>query len=79
MPRHSDIPVAFRNAIKRDPKRGQIVSARDFVAELAKVNHFWSLSQANGWIKHYQICFRDFTDHEGEDKVYFMMNMGRII
>ncbi|WP_237929994.1 DNA polymerase V [Buttiauxella sp. S19-1] len=79
MPRQSDIPIAFINSIKRDPKRGQIVATRDFVSELAKLNHFWSLRQANEWISYYQHSFRDFTDHEGDDRVYFMMNMGRIM
>ncbi|MGB7799795.1 DNA polymerase V [Buttiauxella sp.] len=79
MPRQSDIPVAFIKAIKSDPKRGRVVSTRDFIAELAKLNHYWSLQQANKWIKFYQHSFRDFTDHEGEDKVYFLMNMGRIM
>ena len=42
MPRQSDIPSAFINSIKRDPKRGQTISTQDFVFELAKLNHFWS-------------------------------------
>lgn len=78
MPRQSDIPIAFISAIKQDHKRGRVVSTQDFVTELAKLNHNWSLKQANEWIKYYQGSFRDYTDHEGEDKVYFLMNMGYV-
>lgn len=78
MPRDYDIRSAFVIAIKQDPVRGQVVSAADFVRELEKVNHHWSLRQANEWISFYQGSFRDFTPHEGENKVYFLMNMGGV-
>ncbi|TNV19022.1 DNA polymerase V [Buttiauxella sp. B2] len=78
MPRRSDIIIAFKCAIKFDPERGQIISTRDFVSELNKLNHFWSLRQANEWITYYRGSFRDYTDHEGEDKDYFLMNMGYV-
>ncbi|MCT4705863.1 DNA polymerase V [Enterobacteriaceae bacterium H16N7] len=78
MAKETEIKVAFTRAIKQDPRRGQIVTAADFVRELAKVNHHWSLRQANEWIVLYQRSFRDYTDHEGENKVYFMMNMGGV-
>ncbi|RKT75610.1 hypothetical protein BJ925_3666 [Rahnella aquatilis] len=47
MARNSDINVAFRNSITRDPKRGNVVTTVRFVLELAKVNHFWSKQEAN--------------------------------
>lgn len=47
MARNSDIHVAFRNSITRDPKRGNVVTTVRFVLELAKVNHFWSKQEAN--------------------------------
>lgn len=78
MPRYSDIKGAFVDSIEQDPKRGRIVTTERFVQELAKVNHYWSLRQANEWIEGYQSFFRDYTDHEGEDKRYFLKNMGYV-
>ncbi|WP_259461987.1 hypothetical protein [Enterobacter sp. R1(2018)] len=54
------------------------MATSDFVAELEKFNHFWSLGQANKWISFYQSFFRDYTDHEGEDKVYYLISMGYV-
>ncbi|WP_435952758.1 DNA polymerase V [Dryocola sp. BD626] len=78
MARDYEIRPAFVKAIKTDPVRGQVVATADFVAELEKYNHYWSLRQANDWIAFYQGSFRDFTAHEGENKVYFLMNMGTV-
>ncbi|TDX14666.1 hypothetical protein EDF88_3984 [Buttiauxella sp. BIGb0552] len=78
MPRRDDIGTAFRRAIKIDPRGKRMVTTVDFVRELEKVNWFWSQREANRWIKFYQTCFRDFTDHEGEDKVYFLTSMGAV-
>jgi len=78
MPRYSDIKVAFIKSITLDPKRGQIVTTVRFVEELGKVNHHWTLQQANEWIEHYQSYFRDYSDHAGEDKRYFLQNMGYV-
>ena len=78
MARNSDINVAFRNIITRDPKKGNVVTTVRFVQELAKVNHFWSLREANEWITHYQGLFRDYSDQECESKRYFLKNMGYV-
>lgn len=78
MARQLDVRIAFVNAIKIDLKLGQVVTAADFVRELEKVNHHWSLRQANEWIERYQGFFRDYTDHEGDNRVYFMLNMGYV-
>lgn len=79
MPKNSDIREAFVRSITRDHKRGQVVTTGRFVSELAKLNHFWSKQEANDWIVRYQTCFRDYTDHHGDDKSYFMMNMGYVM
>ena len=78
MPKYSDIKGAFIRSVTQDPKKGQVVTTERFVAELAKVNHFWSLREANEWIKHYQGFFRDYSDQEGEIKRYFLKNMGYV-
>lgn len=78
MAKYSDIKGAFINSITLDPKKGQIVTTERFVTELAKVNHFWSLREANEWITHYQGFFRDYSDQEGESKRYFLKNMGYV-
>jgi hypothetical protein len=78
MPRYSDIKGAFIKSITLDPKRGQIVTTVRFVEELGKVNHHWTLQHANEWIEHYQSYFRDYSDHDREDKRYFLQNMGYV-
>jgi len=35
-----------------------LVSVRDFIRELEKLNHHFSPSQANDWIKHYMPGWR---------------------
>lgn len=79
MARYSDIGVAFSRAVKQEPNGRQVVASVDFVRELETLNHHWSLSQANAWIERYQTYFRDYTPHEGEDRCYFMIGMGRIM
>ncbi|MBU9812359.1 hypothetical protein J1785_21840 [Rahnella sp. SL6] len=79
MARYSDVKVAFINSITRDPKRGNVVTTVRFVQELAKLNHYWSKQEANDWILRYQEHFRDYTEHHGEDKCYFMRNMGYVM
>lgn len=79
MARYSDIKGAFVSSITQDPKKGRIVTTARFVQELAKVNHFWSLQDANEWIEHYQPYFRDYTDHHGDERCYFMKNMGYVM
>ncbi|MBU9823650.1 hypothetical protein J1783_01440 [Rahnella sp. L151-1A] len=79
MPKNSDIREAFVKSLTRDHKRGQVVTTARFVSELAKLNHFWSKQEVNAWIERYQTYFRDYTDHHGEDKCYFLKNMGYVI
>lgn len=57
MPRDTDIKGAFISSITQDSKKGKVVTTARFVEELAKVNHFWSLQEANEWIAHYQGFF----------------------
>jgi len=78
MAKYSDIKVAFMRRITHDPKRGKVVTTARFVQELAKVNHFWSLQEANDWIAKHQSFFRDYTDGHGEEKRYFLVNMGYV-
>ncbi|WP_447868823.1 DNA polymerase V [Rahnella aceris] len=79
MAKYYDVKAAFSRSIMLDPKRGRVVTTERFVQELAKLNHFWSLREANDWIEHYQNYFRDYTDHHGDNKCYFMMNMGYVM
>ena len=79
MARSSDVREAFVRSIAIDPKRGQTVATVRFVQERAKLNHYWSKQEANDWITRYQTYFRDYTDHHGDDRCYFMMNMGYVM
>ncbi|MFS7382537.1 DNA polymerase V [Rahnella inusitata] len=78
MAKYYDVKAAFSRSITLDPKRGRVVTTERFVQELAKLNHFWSLREANEWITHYQGFFRDYSDQEGESKRYFLKNMGYV-
>jgi len=77
--KYSDIGTAFGAAVKREPNGRLVVTSVDFVRELEKLHHHCSLSQANAWIERYQTYFRDYIPHEGEDRCYFMIGMGRIM
>lgn len=79
MAKYSDIGTAFRAAVRREPSGRLVVTSVDFVRELGELHHHWSLSQANAWIDRYQTYFRDYTSHEGDDRCYFMIGMGRIM
>ena len=79
MAKYSDIGTAFRAATKREPSGRLVVTSVDFARELEAVNHHWSLGRANRWIAQYQTYFRDYTPHEGDDRCYFMISMGRIM
>nr|WP_314424739.1 DNA polymerase V [uncultured Erwinia sp.] len=74
MARRNDIPAAFRLSIVHQPSGGRTVSTEDFVRELAKFNHIWTLKEANRWIEHYQCSFRDISTEEGERRKFVLFN-----
>ncbi|NIF20565.1 hypothetical protein [Candidatus Pantoea multigeneris] len=78
MPRRSDIPAAFNNAISLDPKGHRLVSTNDFVRELAKLNHIWTRQEANRWIEYYQTCFVEKSDDGKGNRVFLLGNMGYV-
>lgn len=47
MPRQSDINSAFQAAIQLNPKGYRCLRSSDFVRELAKVHHHFTLVDAN--------------------------------
>lgn len=79
MARRADIKLAFRDSIKFEPSGRRIVLTTDFVRELHRVNHHWTRREANAWIERYQTFFRDITPHEGDDRIYFLVNMGYVL
>lgn len=74
MPRDYEIPIAFKNSIKVAASGRRTVSTVDFVAELAALNHNYTLKQANQWIEHYQSSFRDVSQEEGERRIFQLYN-----
>ncbi|KGT87464.1 hypothetical protein NG99_23240 [Erwinia typographi] len=78
MARIDDIHNAFNDSIKVEPSGRRTVATTDFVRELHRHNHDFSLREANIWIEHYQCCFRDITPHEGEARIFYLMNMGYV-
>ncbi|MEI9693290.1 DNA polymerase V [Atlantibacter hermannii] len=74
MPRLSDIRPAFYAALHISPKGKRTVTTRDFVAELAKRKHDWSLHEANVWIEHHIDTFKDISTQEGEERTFMLYN-----
>lgn len=74
MARRVDIAAAFNNSIKVASDGKRTVTTMDFVAYLAKVNHDFSLAEANRWIEHYQGNFRDISTEEGERRTFHLFN-----
>ncbi|MEI9569423.1 DNA polymerase V [Atlantibacter hermannii] len=74
MPRLSDIRPAFYAALHISPKGKRTVTTQDFVAELAKRNHNWTLHDANEWIENNIHTFKDISDREGEERTFMLFN-----
>ncbi|ECU9569915.1 DNA polymerase V [Salmonella enterica subsp. enterica serovar Typhimurium] len=74
MPRHNEIEMAWRNAIMFEPSGRKTVTTGRFVQELEKVNHYWSLREANRWIEWHVTTFRDISTQEGENRTFQLFN-----
>ncbi len=74
MPRRDDILGSFHDSIVIEPSGRRIVRTADFVRRLEEHNHYFSLSEANAWIKRYAQTFRDCSTEEGERKTWFQYN-----
>ncbi|MBN7120352.1 DNA polymerase V [Erwinia billingiae] len=74
MARRDDIAAAFRESIRIAPNGKRTVTTVDFVAALAKVNHDFTLAEANRWIEHYQGSFRDISTEDGERRMFHLFN-----
>lgn len=79
MPRDSDIPIAFNRAIKRDASGCLMVTSAAFRANLATVNHYWTLELCNKWIARHQTGFKDVTDGDADERTYYLRNMARVL
>jgi len=79
MPRDYEITAAFKDAIKLDAKRRQIVTTDDFRLALEKYNHHWPLEECNRWIKRYQSFFFELVTDGGANKTWALRNMGYVI
>lgn len=74
MPRYDDKITAFSRSITPEPSGRKVVRTSEFVSNLAALNHYMSLEEANRWIKRYAKTFRDASTEEGEDKLWFQFN-----
>jgi hypothetical protein len=70
MPRYRDIQNAFRQSIKLDQRGQKTVTTGDFVAELERHNHHWTLKRANSWIENQISYFIDITPDFSEDRKF---------
>jgi len=74
MPRRDDIAQAFRESIRIASNGRRTVTTVDFVESLTKVNHQFTLAEANHWIEIYQHSFRDISTEEGERRTFKLYN-----
>jgi len=74
MPRREDIVGAFYDSIQIEPSGRRIVKTTEFVRNLERYSHHFSLVEANSWIKRYAETFRDCSTEEGERKLWFQYN-----
>ena len=74
MPRNYEIEPAFWNAMKIAPSGMRTVTTADFVAELKKVNWYWSPAQANAWIEMSVSTFKDISTQEGDNRTFMLYN-----
>lgn len=79
MPRKNDIHSAFVAAVQLNPKGYQCLRTEDFIRELAKVHHHFTLADANDWIERYQDFFVDKTLDDSENRLWMLRNMGRVL
>ncbi|AXF66058.1 hypothetical protein [Leclercia sp. W17] len=79
MPRRSDIHAAFVAAIQLNPKGYRCLRTEDFIRELAKVHHHFTLADANEWIEYYQTFFVDKTPDDSQNRLWMLRTMGRVL
>ena len=79
MHRQSDIAAAFRESILRSSKGFQYLHTRDFVTALLLRGIHLSEVEANSWIAREQTYFVDKTPDHSENRLWMMVNMGRVI
>ncbi|HBX2471151.1 TPA: hypothetical protein MHT80_04105 [Klebsiella pneumoniae] len=79
MLRQSDIRSAFMNSISQNPKGYSCLHTCDFIRELRSRGIHLSGEEANRWIERNQIYFVDKSTSEGENRLWLMRNMGRVI
>ncbi len=79
MLRQSDITQAFRESIAVNPKGYRYLRTRDFVCALQRRGIHFSGNEANQWIERYQNYFVDKSTEEGENRLWMMRNMGRVL
>lgn len=74
MPRRYDIATAFKESIKIASNGRRTITTVDFVAALMKVNHHFTLAEANRGIEIYQHSFRDLSTEKGERRTIKLYN-----
>ena len=74
MARYDDIAIAYRDSFKISPPGRRTGTTVDFVQNLAKYNHNWTLKEANTWIEYYQGSFKDVSTEEGERRTFQLYN-----
>lgn len=75
MPRRYDVFVAFRDAVKLNPKGYMCLRTDGFIRELRKHNHHFTEQDANRWIELNQPSFVDKTPDFSENRLWLLRNM----
>lgn len=73
------IREAFCASISRNPKGYQYLHTHDFVRTLQDRGVHCSGREANAWIERYQTFFVNKTTDDNENRLWMLMNMGRIL
>lgn len=79
MLRQSDINQAFRESVAVNPKGYRYLLTRDFVCALQRKGIHFSGREANHWIERNQNYFVDKSTEEGENRLWMLRNMGRVL
>lgn len=73
------IREAFCASISLNPKGYQYLHTRDFVRTLQDKGIHFSGREANAWIERYQTFFVNKTTDDNENRLWMLMNMGRVL
>lgn len=73
------IREAFADSVSVNPKGYRYLRTIDFVRKLQERGIHFSGNEANAWIERNQEYFVDKTTDGNENRLWMLMNMGRVL